>query len=92
MFQALNVRCSTDPESYLGLSNVVGLSKVVGRKKKMAFQKLKDRLQQKITGVLGIFHKEVERFLSRLSYSLFPRIRWLVSFYRNRFVWNWKIL
>ncbi|KAA3477177.1 reverse transcriptase [Gossypium australe] len=38
----LNVRCSIDPEKYLGLPNMVG------QKRKLAFQYLKDRLKQKI--------------------------------------------
>ncbi|KAH1083446.1 hypothetical protein J1N35_023207 [Gossypium stocksii] len=37
-----NVRCSTDLEKYLGLQNIVG------RKRKIAFQSLKNRLKQKI--------------------------------------------
>lgn len=40
--QSLNVRCSTEAERYLRLPNMVG------RKKKMAFQSLKDRLKRKI--------------------------------------------
>ncbi|KAH1096604.1 hypothetical protein J1N35_013525 [Gossypium stocksii] len=42
VFQFLNVRCSTNPEQYLGLPSLAG------RKKKLAFQNLKDRLKQKI--------------------------------------------
>ncbi|KAA3476719.1 reverse transcriptase [Gossypium australe] len=42
VFQNLRVRCSNDPEKYLGLLNIVG------RKKKLAFQVLKDRLKQRI--------------------------------------------
>ncbi|KAH1090134.1 hypothetical protein J1N35_017391 [Gossypium stocksii] len=42
VFQILKVRCSTNPEKYLGLPNLVG------RNKKLAFQNLKDRLKQKI--------------------------------------------
>ncbi|XP_017635935.1 uncharacterized protein LOC108478000 [Gossypium arboreum] len=40
-YEGLNVHCSTNMEKYLGLSNRVG------RKKKRAFQNLKDRLKQK---------------------------------------------
>ncbi|KAA3472068.1 reverse transcriptase [Gossypium australe] len=40
--QLLGVRSSNDPESYLGLPNMVG------RRKKEAFQNLKDRFKQKI--------------------------------------------
>ncbi|KAK5772714.1 hypothetical protein PVK06_049008 [Gossypium arboreum] len=40
--EALNVRCSTEAERYLGLPNMVG------RRKKEAFQVLKDRLKRKI--------------------------------------------
>ncbi|KAA3460789.1 reverse transcriptase [Gossypium australe] len=42
VFQNLGVRCFNDPEKYLGLPNIVG------RKKKLAFQVLKDRLKQRI--------------------------------------------
>ncbi|KAK5785053.1 hypothetical protein PVK06_039598 [Gossypium arboreum] len=42
VFQILNVRCSMNPKRYLGLPNMVG------RKKKLAFQNLKDRLKQRI--------------------------------------------
>ncbi|KAA3454784.1 reverse transcriptase [Gossypium australe] len=40
--QLLGIRSSNDPESYLGLPNMVG------RRKKEAFQNLKDRFKQKI--------------------------------------------
>ncbi|KAA3474993.1 reverse transcriptase [Gossypium australe] len=40
--QILGVRCSNDPEKYLGLLNMVG------HKRKWAFQVLKDRLKQRI--------------------------------------------
>ncbi|KAG8483579.1 hypothetical protein CXB51_023543 [Gossypium anomalum] len=40
--RVLGVRCSTDPERYLGLPNLVG------RKKRASFQILKDRMQQRI--------------------------------------------
>lgn len=41
-FQVLNVRCSIDLEKYLVLPIMVG------RKKKFAFQCLKDKLKQRI--------------------------------------------
>ncbi|KAA3459814.1 reverse transcriptase [Gossypium australe] len=40
--QVLGVRCSNDPNRYLGLPNMVG------RKRKLAFQVLKDRIKQRI--------------------------------------------
>ncbi|KAH1130750.1 hypothetical protein J1N35_002128 [Gossypium stocksii] len=42
IFRVLNVRCSTEPEKYLGLPNMVG------QRKRMAFQTLKDILKQNI--------------------------------------------
>ncbi|KAA3483062.1 reverse transcriptase [Gossypium australe] len=42
VFQVLGVRCSNDPEKYLGLPNMVGC------KRKLAFQVLKDRLKQRV--------------------------------------------
>lgn len=42
VFQILNVRCSMNPKRYLGLPIMVG------RKKKLAFQNLKDHLKQRI--------------------------------------------
>lgn len=42
VFQILNVRSSSNPKTYLSLPNMVE------RRKKIAFQKLKDRLKQRI--------------------------------------------
>ncbi|KAA3457116.1 reverse transcriptase [Gossypium australe] len=42
--QTFNVQCSNDPNKYLGLPSMVG------RKRKLAFQGLKDRLKQRING------------------------------------------
>lgn len=40
--QVLNVRSSSDPEKFLGLPNMVG------RRKKQAFQIIKDKMRKKI--------------------------------------------
>ncbi|KAG8486218.1 hypothetical protein CXB51_019605 [Gossypium anomalum] len=72
--RVLGVRCSIDPERYLGLPILVG------RRKKVSFQILKDRMQQRIDnwsvkhpsqGVKKVFIKAVLQSIPTYSMSCF---------------------
>lgn len=81
--QTLNVRCLTEVERYLKFPSFVG------RKKKRAFQTLKDRLRQKIDSwsTLHLYQGEM-RYSSILFYRPFLLILCLIFFYQKLCVWN----
>ncbi|KAA3468319.1 reverse transcriptase [Gossypium australe] len=81
--QILGVRFSNDPEHYLGLPNMVG------RRKKEAFQNLKDRFKQKIDNwsIRHLSQGGKEVFIK----ALYRYMQWLVFCFVKLYASNWRV-
>ncbi|KAL1164424.1 hypothetical protein V6Z11_A06G069100 [Gossypium hirsutum] len=81
----LRVKRTNNTEKYLGLPNMVG------KRKRLAFQHLKDRIKAKINCRSSqLLLQGEKKFSLNLCYKQFQHIQWDVFYYRSQYalIWN----